>query len=184
MSLLEVHRRELERFRHSMNLVGPGSLDLHFEDCLAAVDGLHLEGEWVDLGSGAGFPGLVLAHCYPDLSITLVESRLKRATFLRHVVMTAGARGENVRVRHVRAENLGELTFRGVTSRAFAPLPTFLGHAARLTLPAEGYALLFLQQGEEVPSGDFDTIVQENHYTVQGKRRRSLLLRRRMPPIS
>src|SRR5688572_1968559 len=53
--LLEVHRRALEQWRGSMNLVGPGDLEEHYADSEAALAGLRPVGRWADLGTGAGF---------------------------------------------------------------------------------------------------------------------------------
>ena len=86
MRLGEAHRQALEQFRSTMNLVGPGPIEVHFTDCERALEGLEPRGEWADLGSGAGFPGLVLAELHPELSLILVESRRKRCWFLEHVL--------------------------------------------------------------------------------------------------
>ncbi|MDP6932876.1 MAG: class I SAM-dependent methyltransferase, partial [Myxococcota bacterium] len=84
------HRDILERWREAMNLVGPGPVDVHFLDAIHAVQGLEARGRWVDLGSGAGFPGIALAARHPRASVLLVESRQKRAAFLEQVVGEAG----------------------------------------------------------------------------------------------
>jgi 16S rRNA (guanine527-N7)-methyltransferase len=71
----------------------------------------------LDLGSGAGFPGLPIALCRPDIAVTLAESQGKKASFLREAVRTTGA--ANVEVWAARAENLPEgRTFDVVTLRA------------------------------------------------------------------
>ena len=62
-----------------MDLVGPGPLEPHFQDAAGAVAGLEAVGRWVDLGSGAGFPGIALAARHPGAEVWLVESRRKRA---------------------------------------------------------------------------------------------------------
>jgi len=76
-----------------MNLVGSTARDelvVHVLDSLAAADVLPHGARVVDLGSGAGFPGLPLAIERPDLSLTLVEIREARVHFLRHVVRQLG----------------------------------------------------------------------------------------------
>lgn len=91
-------------------------------------------GTLMDVGSGAGFPGLPLKILWPGLRVTLVESVGKKAAFLRHL---AGALGlEGVEVRTQRAESLGHDpqvrdTFDVVVSRAVADLSVL----AELTLP-------------------------------------------------
>ena len=84
--LLSTHRRLLERWRKSMNLVGPGDVQVHFDDCQLALATLTPEGHWVDLGSGAGFPGIPLAATWPELRVDLVDSRKKRCWFLEQVL--------------------------------------------------------------------------------------------------
>ena len=89
--LLTIHRNTLERYRQRMNLVGPGPVDLHYADCAEAVRGLDPQGQWADLGTGAGFPGVVLAAQYPELHLDLVDSRRKRCAFLEQVLAQAAA---------------------------------------------------------------------------------------------
>jgi 16S rRNA (guanine527-N7)-methyltransferase len=78
---------ELTRWGARMNLVGstnPDAIRRHIEDSLAAAPHLPRNASVVDLGSGAGFPGIPLALARPDLRLTLVEIREKRVAFLRH----------------------------------------------------------------------------------------------------
>ena len=82
---IQHHRDLLSKWRGAMDLVGPGPLDPHFQDAKGAVDKLDPTGQWADLGSGAGFPGIAMAALWPNAHVTLVESRLKRATFLKKV---------------------------------------------------------------------------------------------------
>jgi 16S rRNA (guanine527-N7)-methyltransferase len=92
------------------------------------------EASVVDLGSGAGLPGLVLAIGRPDLRVTLVEPLQRRITFLDEVV--AELRLEQVRTVRGRAEELhGREQFDVVTARALAPLSRLLGWAMPLVRP-------------------------------------------------
>lgn len=80
---------EVGRFGARVNLVGstePDALAVHVADSLAAAAELPASARVVDLGSGAGFPGIPIAISRPDLAITLVEVRERRVAFLRHVV--------------------------------------------------------------------------------------------------
>jgi 16S rRNA (guanine527-N7)-methyltransferase len=86
---LDAFAAELARWGARMNLVGSTDRDAirrHIADSLAATDHLPRDAVVVDLGSGAGFPGIPLAIARPDLRLTLVEIRAKRIAFLRHVV--------------------------------------------------------------------------------------------------
>ena len=79
---------ELTRWGARMNLVGstePPAIARHVEDSLAAAEHLPEGVSVVDLGSGAGFPGIPLALARPDLRLTLVEIREKRLAFLRYI---------------------------------------------------------------------------------------------------
>jgi 16S rRNA (guanine527-N7)-methyltransferase len=85
-----------------------------------------------DLGSGAGFPGLVLAAMLPRLAVTLYEATAKKCAFLK----AAGQRmGVPVAVENVRLEDLPFRTFDVVTARALAPLPKLLGYAQNFVGP-------------------------------------------------
>jgi 16S rRNA (guanine527-N7)-methyltransferase len=169
-----VHRALLERWRTIMNLVGPGPVDEHFEDCRRGLDGLDPTGSWVDLGSGAGFPGLVFADLFPALQLDLVDSRKKRCTFLERVVLEAGI-GERVRVHCERVEDLPASSWDGVTARAFAPPDELGAHAARLLRPG-GRLVMFLQLDQPLPAGW--TVEREHRYTLpDGRTRRTVTLR-------
>lgn len=83
----------------------------------------------VDVGSGAGFPGIPVALARPDLHVTLVEPLLRRATFLLQVIQALEL--SNVTVVRSRAEDLETAAFDVVTARAVAPLERLV----RWTLP-------------------------------------------------
>jgi 16S rRNA (guanine527-N7)-methyltransferase len=84
----------------------------------------------VDVGSGAGLPGLPLAILRPDLRVTLLESLLRRSNFLDLAVEELGL-ADRVRVVRARAEDHRE-RYAVVTSRAVAPLPRLIGWCAPL----------------------------------------------------
>ena len=103
-------------------------LDRHYADSLSALKtpGLIPEGaRLIDVGTGAGFPGLPLAIARPDLTVTLLDSQQKRLTFLRAVIDALGL--TNVTLVHARAEDGARLPeHRGqydlAVARAVAPL--------------------------------------------------------------
>ena len=96
----------------------------------------------VDVGSGAGLPGLPLALVRADLRLVLVEPLLRRSTFLAEVVAELGLEGR-VDVRRARAEDLTEPLGTVVTARAVAPLVRLAGWV--LPLVAVGGELLALK---------------------------------------
>ncbi len=171
-TLGEVHRRELERFRQAMNLVGPGPVEEHFDDARRALDGLAPTGRWVDLGSGAGFPGLILAELFPDVELELVDSRAKRCWFLEHVLATAPARPGPTRVRNTRVEALPAAHYDGVVSRGVAPPPPVIDPPRGRGRPG-GALVLLLQDDAEVPLPDDFRRERTNRYRVAGRARRS-----------
>jgi len=85
-----------------------------------------------DLGSGAGFPGLVLAAMRPDLAVTLHEATGKKCAFLR---AAADRMALPVRIENARIEDLPPKAYDVVTARALAPLPLLLSYAHALTGP-------------------------------------------------
>ena len=136
-SKLEIYEAELRRWQRVKNLVGPSTLDevwtRHFADSLQLA-GL-VEGEvWADLGSGAGFPGVVIAIARPGTQVHLVESDSRKCAFLRHVARATGA---SARVWEGRIETvLPKLdpVPDVVTARALASLDDLLGLAAPLLM--------------------------------------------------
>jgi 16S rRNA (guanine527-N7)-methyltransferase len=118
----------------------------------------------LDIGSGAGFPGLVIAAAI-NAQVTLVEARRKRATFLSEAVIEMGLK--NVRVECARAESLelGE-NFDLVTSRAVAS-PSALFEIASRALRKEGVLMLYVSAdqkfndvgGEATAAGLFDRAI-------------------------
>lgn len=88
-------------------------------------------GRWVDLGSGAGFPGLVVAVIAPQWDLTLVESRHLRCEHLRHLVGELGL-ADRVRIAETRVEALHDGPYDVISARAFAPLARLIGVAQHL----------------------------------------------------
>ena len=110
-------------------LLGPREVprlwDRHLLNCAVLTDLIPERARVVDVGSGAGLPGLALAIRRPDLQVTLLEPLLRRTRFLQEVVETLGL--EAVEVLRGRAEELhGQRSFEVVCSRAVAPLDRLL----------------------------------------------------------
>lgn len=93
-------------------------------------------GTWLDIGSGGGFPGLVLAillqETRPDLTLVLVESDGRKSAFLLHAAQTLGVAP---RIITDRIESLTPQGAAVVTARALAPLSALLAHAQRHLAP-------------------------------------------------
>ncbi len=88
----------------------------------------------LDVGSGAGFPGLVLKICYPEIDMVLIEAARRRATFLRHIIRRLGL--TRVHCIHARAEQLhADPGHRGQYHIAFARAVGGVACAVSLTEP-------------------------------------------------
>ncbi len=127
---LHAHYQELRRWNRSLSLIGPGTaeevLSRHYGESLAALPLIPAScGEIVDVGSGAGFPGLVLAAALPQAHVTLIEARQRKWAFLEAAARRAA------------------LACRCLNARVGASLPADLGQridlvtARALRLPAE-----------------------------------------------
>lgn len=119
-------------------LVGPREADRmwdrHVLNCAAAAPAFPEASRVVDVGSGAGLPGLVLAIARPDLRLVLLEPLLRRTTFLSEAVDRL--RLHNVEVLRGRAEEMrGLLVADVVTARAVAPLDRLAGWCLPLVRP-------------------------------------------------
>jgi 16S rRNA (guanine(527)-N(7))-methyltransferase RsmG len=126
----------LRQWNRRINLVGQADerplWERHILDSAQLVPLLPApEGELIDLGSGAGFPGLVLALT-TNWRVALVEADQRKAAFLREAVRATGARAT---VYAVRAEQVSLPPARVVTARALAPLPDLLALATPLLAP-------------------------------------------------
>ena len=155
-----------------MDLVGPGALEPHFEDSMAAVSDLNAAGSWVDLGAGAGFPGLVFAALNPQANIVLVESRQKRAVFLSQAIRATKLK--NVSLFHGRTEAITQ-TFDGIISRAYKPPLEYLKDARRLSTPSS-LAVLLLSSTQETPQSPGWRIVSEKEYSTETSARKRVIL--------
>jgi len=139
----------LERSR-ALGFLGPGPVQEHIERAdafLAALDGV--TGTVVDLGSGGGVPGLVVAVARPDLHLVLLDAIAKRCAFLEEAVAQLELDAE---ILHGRAEELGRSAWRGsaaaVTARSFGPPAATAECGAPLLAP--GGCLIVSEPPEDV----------------------------------
>ena len=112
----------------------------------------------VDVGSGAGLPGIPLAILRPDLSVTLLEPLLRRVTFLDETVSDLGL-GESVTVVRERAEDHAT-RYDVVVARALAPLPRLLTWCAPL-LTSSGVLLAMKGASAQQEVDDAAAIFQQ-----------------------
>ncbi|OGQ98666.1 MAG: 16S rRNA (guanine(527)-N(7))-methyltransferase RsmG [Deltaproteobacteria bacterium RIFOXYD12_FULL_55_16] len=143
---------ELLRWSARINLVAKAPIreiwESHFFDSLTLLRVLPPLGEiqlpLLDIGAGAGFPGLALKAARPELPVILVEPRQKRVSFLRHVIRTLNLKDIEVlcgRLEKNSAEVAGTtLSVPIITSRAFTSIAEFLLHTAAVN-PAGGQVI-------------------------------------------
>ncbi len=122
--------RLLNRWNPRINLVSRSTLDQfwsrHVLDSWQLVPLVPKDAAtWVDLGSGGGFPGLVVAATH-GATMTLVESDARKCAFLREAAREMGL---SINIRNVRIETISDLKADVVSARALAPLPTLVDWA-------------------------------------------------------
>jgi 16S rRNA (guanine527-N7)-methyltransferase len=150
-----VYRDEILRWATRMNLTAlrsPEAIVRHgFLDALACAALITPEvGRVLDLGSGAGFPGIPLALVRPEVAFTLIEASRKKTSFLRHIVRTLGL--ANATVVLGRAELLdGGASLAGAFDLALARAVAPPAEQARLVRPYLVPAGVFLLQAGEHP---------------------------------
>ncbi|MDZ4841071.1 MAG: 16S rRNA (guanine(527)-N(7))-methyltransferase RsmG [Hyphomicrobium aestuarii] len=183
---LEVYAAELVKWQKTINLVAPSTLPdvwhRHFADSAQLVALAPVAGSvtspnsdavvpltWIDLGSGAGFPGLVAAIMLAPTGrwrVTLVESDSRKAAFLRHVARTVGVPVDNLCERAERAATRANLAYASVISaRALAPLTQLLAWALPFAGPE---TVLLLPKGRDAATElqDAEKIWQFEYYFV------------------
>lgn len=122
----------------------------HFYDSLTITKIASIDGKSIcDLGTGAGFPGMVLAICYPNSTLTLIESNGKKCKFLNIVKEKLSL--TNVNIIETRVEEYASINreiFDIVTARAVAPLKHLLEYGVPL-VKIEGYFIAMKSSVEE-----------------------------------
>lgn len=101
--------------------------------------GPNAPGPWLDLGSGPGFPGLVIAALCPNMPVVLVESRARRVEFLNAAIAALDLK--KCRVEGQRLERVTPFAARAISARAFAPLPKLLELSAPFSTRQTAYVL-------------------------------------------
>jgi 16S rRNA (guanine527-N7)-methyltransferase len=138
LAQFDIYQQEILKWNAKTNLISEKSAQeiasRHFLDSLTALQFIDNQGaRIIDIGSGAGFPGIPLKIVYPDLQLYLLESNRKKVSFLKHIIRQLSLT-ETV-VLHERAENLMKNKkwkdfFDIVISRAAFKLPEYLSLGA------------------------------------------------------
>lgn len=128
----------------------------HFYDSLTLSKIIKLENQSLcDIGTGAGFPGMVLKIIYPNLKVTLVDATEKKCKFLQLVIQELGLKG--IEVIHARAEIYSKTVrekYDIVTSRAVAPLKHLLEYSIPLVKVGGNYIAMKSDIQKEIENID------------------------------
>jgi 16S rRNA (guanine527-N7)-methyltransferase len=141
LEMLTTLQAELLTWNEQLNLTAitdPEAIQIrHFLDSLslATVVDFAAGAKMIDVGTGAGFPGLVIAIMYPETHVTLLDSTGKKLKFIDHVIAQLGLK--NARTLHGRAEDIGQISaerekYDVVVARAVARLPALLEYCLPL----------------------------------------------------
>jgi len=154
LDAFSIYKAELRKWNRKVNLTAIEDEEeiavKHFLDSLTLTPFIEEGMKVLDIGSGAGFPGLVLKIYEPSLQLLLIEASQKKAFFLRHMVRVMGLQG--VGVLQGRAEEVAE-EYRGrfdlVVSRALGPLRDFVIMALPYAKPSGLIIAMKGRRGEE-----------------------------------
>lgn len=132
---LKAYHGELLRFNKVTNLISPRTAEncdlIHFADSVLGAQIIFAsteEKKIYDIGSGNGFPGLILGILGKDREIVLVDSDMRKIDYLKHMIHFLKL--DNVSVLHSRLEDIKPGTIQCAVSRAFAPLPKAMNFRA------------------------------------------------------
>ena len=170
---------ELDRWRGKVNLAGRLSAEelvVHALESIAPVSLIPQDARVVDIGSGGGFPAIPIAAARPDVSMTMVEPRGKKAAFLRHAARTLGL--GKARVLEIGIEDLSEGLFSVATTRALGDLARRLGPAS--FLEPGGLLLAWTTEPERLGTSLSRSFRLEQVLGLPGAKRRTVAAFRRI----
>lgn len=159
----------LDRWNKTYNLTSVREIarfvPLHLLDSLALLPYLHA-GTLLDVGSGAGLPGIPLAVMRPDMQVTLLDSNSKKSAFQQQAVIELGL--GNVEVVSRRVEQFRPPAgYAQIVSRAFSELADFVGLTGHLLAPGGRWlAMKGLYPGQEIGRLPQDVVVEAVHKLV------------------
>ncbi|MEA3521865.1 MAG: 16S rRNA (guanine(527)-N(7))-methyltransferase RsmG [Campylobacterota bacterium] len=169
---IEHYKTLLLKWNKIHNLTGiknKEQLDAFIYDAIYPISFLPKVKNLMDIGTGAGFPGMILAMGMPDTKVSLVEPLVKRASFLQFVKADLGL--DNVTVHNCRVEELDPEPFEIITSRAVSDTQLLL----KLSKPfCTSQTQLLFYKGEHV----YDEVDESLEYKIiKAKKRHYLLIK-------
>jgi len=127
ISKLLIYKELLIKWNNSFNLTSVKNTEIvthHFLDCLAVIPFIK-SSTLLDVGTGAGLPGIVIAIVNPDIKISLIDKVGKKITFIKRII--AELEIKNIETYHDRVELLSsEEKYDGIISRAFSNMEVFI----------------------------------------------------------
>lgn len=173
-SNVETYKQHLMKWNKIHNLTGAkdeATLDRFIFDAVYPVSFLPKIDSLMDIGSGAGFPGMILAFALPQTDVTLVEPLAKRASFLQFIKADLGL--ENVTVVKKRVEEMPPQHFDMITSRAVTDTKMLL-ELSKIHRDAD--TKLFFYKGEKVFDEMNDVVENMQYKVIESQNRHYLLL--------
>ena len=127
ISKLLIYKELLMKWNNSFNLTSVKNTEIvthHFLDCLAVIPFIK-SSTLLDVGTGAGLPGIVIAIVNPDIKVSLIDKVGKKITFIKRII--AELEIKNIETYHDRVELLtSEEKYDGIISRAFSNMEVFI----------------------------------------------------------
>ena len=182
MASMLTYMHLIQDWNKAYNLVGTSSTDeliqKHLLDSLAIAHHISA-GPVLDVGSGAGLPGIPLAIALPDLSFTLLDSNGKKARFMRQAVLQLKL--GNVEIVQTRIEQYeAKIPVKTIISRAFAPLDKALDLLAAVCIAKASVQIMLGTRPEQLPQREDFSDMEVLPVSVPGlKSQRHLLIARR-----
>lgn len=171
---VQKYKEHLHKWNKIHNLTGAKddeTMERFIYDAVYPVSFLPKIKTLVDIGTGAGFPGMVLAFALPDTEVTLVEPLVKRASFLQFIKADLGL--ENVTVVKKRIEQMEPQIFDMITSRAVTDTKMLLKLSENFR---DSHSKLLFYKGEKVFDEVEDGAQNMQHKIIETQKRHYLLL--------
>ncbi|MDQ7068902.1 MAG: 16S rRNA (guanine(527)-N(7))-methyltransferase RsmG [Sulfurimonas sp.] len=171
---VQKYKEHLHKWNKIHNLTGAkdnNTLDEFIYDAIYPLSFLPKVSSFMDIGTGAGFPGMILAFGLPDTEVTLVEPLVKRASFLQFIKADLGLK--NVTVVKKRVEQMEPKVFELITSRAVTQTKMLLKLSENFY---DKNTKFLFYKGEKVFDEVEDGVKDMQHKIIETKNRHYLLL--------
>ena len=172
VSQADKYLNEILKWNKTRNLVSRNlrkrDLAEHFLDCVILQEHL-IRGSVIDLGTGAGFPGICLGIIDPNRELTLVDSNRKKTSFLIHIKNELGL--NSVLIKNARVEEIKQINEINIVCRAFKE-PAALLKTLKNKISKKNKVILMVSEKEPVSAQGFDIVYKESEASkILGKKR-------------